>query len=718
MLIKLPKNSCGDCAYVITGKCKSGKKCGNYIDIQPTCDNCGKKVGCKKFGKLCKKWEADLDDSFVQMLLKISRFDDIPKEIAGKLDTRDFKKSPNFLAHCLDRIEIEPYPRQLQIGLVLFCEICPACSNPDYFNLFDQSLDNIMDNLAITEWGICPRCGKNRFQIIEENDWLHWHNELVGVAGQRSGKTELNQMLCSYLWEWYTFLPGIPSQTFGLSKTTKLSMTFVAITFKQAKDTLWDPFLGSIRNNSWLHRYHKYIEEKSEELGIPEQIRIEDTFIVYNHKNLRAIPTGPDKRINRGYTRFEFSIDELGWFTGGEHAVKLNPDEVYKALSNSLKTIRIAVNSLKRKQKEFVDIPQAFSINISSPRASRDGIMRLLYQSRKIPSMYAFHFPTWEMNPNTRREDFEDEFAKDPKAAQRDFGAFPPLIDSPYITSILYIRERYEKASYRNAIKYKTTLLRKKSKTGESFFTSARIAKTKFSGRPMVIGIDAGYSGNSFGLVCASLNLDFKVDIEGVLEIMPSGSTPVNFNYTYENVISPLIAENDIVVVVFDRWQSIDLSHRILDDFGIEAIRYSLRYADFDLNRQRFLGGQVILPKPEVKDWDQIMESVPDYPESMTDRPVSHFYLQWATVQDSGRRVEKSQDFEDDVFRASQLAITYALDENLVPLMLSGTEKRESASGGAMLMVGMSGNSNSRSMGGQRQTLRSHSMGLVARRNI
>jgi hypothetical protein len=636
--------------------------------MTPECENCYDWSSCTKSKlRICKKWEPLPDSPFVSLLQELSSLGDDTSAL-DFLDDRDFPLAPNWLSFCLDYAGVEPFPKQIEHGLTFFNDRCSYCSNPDYEELYDETLGNILDNIVLLEYGKCPKCKKNRSQMVKKEQDLYWFEELVGVAGQRSGKSEEDAMLAAYVWHWYTKLPGLPSRYFGLLGSTRLHMTFTALTFDQAKKDLWDPFSSYIRDSRWFKDYHTFLDSKCAEMGIESVCKIGENHILYRHKNIQAAPASPDKRTLRGPTRFFSSVDELGWFTGGKHAVKINPDEIYTPLNNSLKTIRTAARRLRKRTKAY-HVPTAYAVNISSPSSARDGIMRLLYKSKRIKTMYSFHLPTWEMNPNYTREDFDDDFEKDPIAARRDFGAMPPLSSSPFLSDPNLLRGRIKK-SKKNCLRY--TLVEVKNSAGGRYI-SAILKAIRPVRRPMLLGIDAGYSGNHFGIILTSYDNAGNVVLEGVAEVKPLPGRPVHFNHVYKKLILPILKTQDIIMVLIDRWQSIAIQSRIEDELDIECVRHSLKYAELELVRSFILGEKVLFPEPEVDSWDDIVKGVEDYEEFFLGRPISHFLLQLVTVQDSGRRIEKSEDVEDDLFRAYALCVRFIQDEDIrIRLMTFG----------------------------------------------
>ncbi len=666
MLIKRVKREakpCLDCAFKTVQSCFKIERCNRYIPITPNCSNCARKEDCINAYVVvhCGKWEPDSNSPFLSLVKELS---DLKNTVSSKahalIDDSDFKLAPNFLEFCLSYLNITPYPKQIEEASRFFNDICWHCSNPKYENLFDESLGDILDNIVFLEYGVCPKCKRNRFQIIKEYpEKSQWFNEFVGVAGQRSGKSRLATMISAYVWHWYFKLGNNPSKFYGLLDES-LNFTLIGLTYGQAIRNLWTAFSRYIRESSWFSDLHKMINTRCKELGIDDAVKFPDSFIVYKHKNMECSPMGPDKRILRGPTRPLVVIDELGWFTGTKAAIKINPDEVYTALSNSLGTIRTHFFLLKKARKLF-HIPTGYAISISSPSSARDKIMRLLYLSRKAKSIYAFHLPTWEMNPFWGRhtQQMQNEFDTNPNV-MRDFGAFPPLAESPFIAELSPIHE--VAIQKKNFFNYKLVMIQSKSRKK---YVSIRMNKMEPSGKPLLIGVDAGRNGNAFAIVATSYNSSGQLTLEGAIEVKPLPDLPVNFSDVYKHALKPILETQQVVALLVDQWQSIDLIDKVDENYGdrTDAIRYSLRYSDFELARQRLLGESVVLPKPEVKDWSKILKGVEDYEEFFVGRPISHLYLQLATVQDSGRRVEKSGDLDDDLFRALMLCVHFTFDE-------------------------------------------------------
>jgi len=461
-------------------------------------------------------------------------------------------------------------------------------------------------------------------------------------------------MTACYQLHRFLKLPN-PSHYFKLLKNTMLHMIFVAITYKQAADTLWEPFRSYYDDSPWFKEYHKMLDYYGEKVGKPFY-DIKATYIRYDHKKLTAYALGPDKRKLRGRTGFFCSVDELGWFHGADKAVKLNPDQICKALENSLQTLRSACE-IKRDKFKIINCPDALFINISSPSAANDKIMRLVRESAS--NRYAFHLPTWEMNPMITRKSLEPRFRDNPIAAERDFGANPPLSDAPYISNPETVRNVIHQ-EIKNKCKY-STIYSQDSLKHTTLKVKNFLMKDLDRSVNYVLGIDTGHSKNAFAVVLQHYNCSNKCAVVDLaLEIRPEDGFTIHFPAMFNMVIKPITDKARVALVVFDKWQSINYEDE-LHDLGIEADRYSLKHEDFVTIRGYLFSMKITLPRPEL-DFEEIINPIKEYPKFLEGKPISHLIYQMLTVRDLGRMVTKGLGVDDDVFRAWCLGIKYLFD--------------------------------------------------------
>lgn len=584
-----------------------------------------------------------------------------------RLNDGDFKLANNFLEFCISDqgLKTKPFTAQALIGIKLFGEYCYKCSDVDYFDNYHvkDSLSKLQTKIALLNHGKCPHCKRTQHHYFSKNR-LSIYSEIAVAAGQRSGKSAVVAMLAAYILHRMLKLQN-PNEVYGLARSNVFHGTFVALTYAQAKDTLWDPFYGNLLESPWFQGYHALLHEHHERTG-EELAKLNDTFVSYKHRRLVIYPAGPDKRTLRGRTRFLAGIDEIGWFDNSADTskVKMSANEVYIALERSLLTVRAAAQNLW--ERGFTEIPTGYFLNVSSPSSVRDKVMELVRKAQGSRKILGLIRPTWEMNPNVTKKHLAEEFKADPVAAMRDYGAQPPLSSNAFLTSGLVTGVIGEKI---NGI-----VLQHKNKTSKKSGETMRyasISKVRRSNKPSCLALDAGYVNNSFAFAVGHLEDHKFPQIDIVGEIMPLPGMRLNFSRIYEEVIVPLVDARNVQLVAADRWNSIKILSDIEEEEEVETRQYSLKYADMRLFKDYIENKQLILPDPKRTLEEITKYSQSDYPSCFKDDPIGHFYLQLLTVQDTGSSVVKGDQLTDDMVRASMLCVRMLLDDDHAELWSS-----------------------------------------------
>lgn len=582
-----------------------------------------------------------------------------------KISDRDFPQAPNFFTFCVSDkyLNQKPFLEQALIGTKVLAEYCPDCSDLEWIehtHKVDDSLHMFETKVALLNKGMCTHCGKNRSYFVKKGR-LNFYYEAALSVGQRGGKSAWLGMMAAYLTHLQLKLQK-PNEVYGLLRANILHGTFAALTYAQAKDTLWEPYYGHLTDSPWFTQYHSMLDDASEKYG-EELYKLKDTFVMYRHRRILVYPAGPDKRTLRGRTRFMASIDELGWFPNDANnsKVKMNANEVYIALERSLLTVRASAESLMK--QGFYNIPTAYFLNISSPSSVRDKIMELVRKAQGSKKIYGVIKPTWEMNPKVPRSALDEEFRKDPVAAMRDYGAEPPLTASPFIAS----RSAVEACFGTKSNPIRIAHAQKKSKDG-TITRYAHIEKMGHTGKPSVLAIDAGYTNNSFALCVAHLEDHKFPRIDMLVEIIPLPGIPLNYSLIYQEILMPLIDGRNVVLVGADRWNSLKILSDIEEEFEIQTVQHSIKYAEMQVFKSYVLDQQLMFPLPKG-DVDEILKyDQSDYPNCFKGKPAEHFVLQLLTVQDTGASVTKGDQLTDDLVRASMLATTLLLDPQYTEL--------------------------------------------------
>uniref|UniRef100_A0AB39CE02 Terminase large subunit n=1 Tax=Pseudomonas phage HRDY3 TaxID=3236930 RepID=A0AB39CE02_9VIRU len=468
-----------------------------------------------------------------------------------------------------------------------------------------------------------------------------------------------------------------PAQFYGLSRTTMLQGTFAALTYTQAKDTLWTPFYGALVEGQWFKQYFGMLKHYENVYG-EKLFKLTDTFVDFRVRGLQYHPMGPDKRVMRGRTRVFISIDEIAYFDADKDSnkVKISAYEVYDALVNSLFTVRGAADALLN--RGFDDVLSAYAMNVSSPTSKNDMIHELLNRAKEGSSIYGIHRPTWMVNPNFKRTSkiIVEAYKKDPVSAEKNFGANPPMIANPFLANHKFIMNCEGEA--RNALKL-TTQFKNSKKLGQSFMY-ATVEKCKKSGRASILAIDAGEKDNSFSIAGGHVDENFNLVVDLIGEIIPLPGFRINHSLVYSEVILPIMQRRNVKVLLADRWNSL----KLLDDAALDmgdpeaddgmpsfiSKQHSLKYVDMVGVRTRMEQGQIILPRSELKVSSLLDALDSNYREFYADKPIAHLFKQMFTIKDLEKGVGKGDGYTDDNWRAMALLLWGLMEEEFVGMLM------------------------------------------------
>ena len=109
-----------------------------------------------------------------------------------------------------------------------------------------------------------------------------------GILSHNSGKSHtVGTYMFPYLMHRLLKLQK-PAQFYGLSRTTMLQGTFAALTYTQAKDTLWTPFYGALTESNWYKQYHGMLRHYENVYG-ERLFKLTDTFVDYRVRGLQCV---------------------------------------------------------------------------------------------------------------------------------------------------------------------------------------------------------------------------------------------------------------------------------------------------------------------------------------------------------------------------------------------------------------------------------------------
>jgi hypothetical protein len=589
------------------------------------------------------------------------------------------------------------WAKQAEQAVRLFCEYCPTCSDQEFLENVpvDASVGTFRSKVVLLEHGVCPQCKKNKCELFDKLPW-----ELVSCLGQRSGKTALTGgVIVPYYIHRFLELRN-PARFYGLMSNAFFEVTFVAVTAGQIKRTLWQAFKEAIAQSPWFTDYIAKLRQVEREKGFDKGtlVKVMDSYIWFGNKQLGCSYAAADMKSLRGSTRVLAAIDELGWFNANKEAVRANSDETYAALSNSLRTVRSASDRLW-KQGEYKTMP-AIMANISSPSSQYDKMMSLLKEGERDKRKVCFHLASWEASPLITRESLETEEQNNPVKFWRDFGAVPPLADSPFIESARAIADM--QTPNKPLISWRVKFIKDKIDPERNRYVAADIIGTISDSRarmvPRCIAVDCGETQNSFAVGIYHLEpaggedgSRFHLVVDAIIEAKPekileTGEIiPVHFP-TMFSLVKTLCDRNKglhVKAVLYDRWQSTGQIQE-LRDMKVKAEKYSPKEADFKNLRNLVYGGNLKMPRWEHKDLTDL--DITDV-DQIRQAPYTHMAVQFATVRGVGKKIIKPEAGDDDLFRTTVLASWY-MTENQKDFLVKvqGTNSGQTTRVGALAL--------------------------------
>ena len=137
------------------------------------------------------------DSIDIVALIKEAKASKVPRDL--KFDDSSLPEASNFYqwAASPDYLNYTPFLEQILIGVRLFAEFCPTCSNVEWMDINNhepqEGIPGMLKNVTLLEHGVCPKCNGRRSQFFK-NKKLKFYNELAVCAGQRCvvGSTLLN----------------------------------------------------------------------------------------------------------------------------------------------------------------------------------------------------------------------------------------------------------------------------------------------------------------------------------------------------------------------------------------------------------------------------------------------------------------------------------------------------------------------------------------------
>ena len=612
-----------------------------------------------------KKSEDRIDDAAIGDFNPLKMVEDsinsgFDPSIAQEIDEREINWCPNIWSWIVDPAYLDVktiYPTQIQVLLRLFGDVCPWCSDFEYyitdFNVL-ETLGNIRDKITLLEFGKCPTCGKTRLDQYHAGLW-DFPNELDLCWGMRSGKSAIVGILASYHLHKFLHIPD-PASYFNLLKGSLLVMRFVALTAGQANESIWHQFTRSVETCAWFGQYHDFLKHHEKRMGV-ELVKWLNTQFTYTHKKVTGYYIGAAIDTSRGRTAFGSFFDEIGWWLGHDQAKRANAHETYQAYQKASRTIRNAANT--KFLEGHYDVPTALMACVSSTSSKTDYMMHLIKLAKKDKKRVASHKASWEVNPEFAKNPDELKAERDNnlKAFLRDYGSVPPFSDSPFIDN----EDQVFKLAKLEIPKWGVV-----TEVNDIGMYLDAEGVEKDPNIPYCLSIDLGHSKCGYAASLLKLKEDdfSTIQIAGLFAIYPHEGKVVDMASTFTYFVKRITELVPIRLIVYDQWQS-KTQIQELQGAGVNATQYSMTFQDFSYFRNQLMQSKLEYPKTEIPIED-VDKSPDSHQEILYPRPYLHFMWQLLSVSEYGNKVGKG-DGHDDLFRAVALGCRFLWDDDFRP---------------------------------------------------
>ncbi len=392
-------------------------------------------------------------------------------------------------------------------------------------------------------------------------------NELILQLGKGSGKDFISTVACAYVVYKLLCLKD-PATYFGKPAGDAIDLINVAINAQQAKNVFFKGFKTKIEKSPWFAG--KYNAKA-------DSVEFDKSITVYSGHS--------ERESHEGLNLLMAVLDEISGFatevnTGNEQGK--TADNIYKAFRGSVDSRfpdlgKVVLLSFPRYQgdfisqryesviaeKETIERTHTFIMNEDLPHDNPGNQFEISWDedtilSYKVPRVYAFKRPTWEVNPTRKIEDFKLAFYTDLGDAMMRFACMPTYSSDAFFKQ----KEKLEKCmNTRNPLdqfrRFDATF---KADPEKVYYIHADLAQKHDKCAVAIAHVDKW------------VNIQVIKDYEQVAPIVvvdavawwePRAEGPVNLSEVKQWIINLRREGFNIGMVSFDRWQSFDIQNEL-----------------------------------------------------------------------------------------------------------------------------------------------------------
>ena len=392
-------------------------------------------------------------------------------------------------------------------------------------------------------------------------------NELILQLGKGSGKDFISTVACAYVVYKLLCLKD-PAIYFGKPAGDAIDIINVAVNAQQAKNVFFKGFKTKIEKSPWFAG--KYNAKA-------DSIEFDKAITVYSGHS--------ERESHEGLNLLMAVLDEISGFatevgTGNEQGK--TADNIYKAFRGTVDSRfpdlgKVVLLSFPRYQgdfisqryesviadKETVERKHTFIMNEDLPHDDPGNQFEISWDedtiiSYKIPRVYAFKRPTWEVNPTRKIEDFKLAFYTDLGDAMMRFACMPTFASDAFFKQ----KDKLEKCmNTRNPLdsfrRFDETF---KPDPDKVYYIHADLAQKHDKCAVAIAHVDKW------------VNIQVIKDYEQVAPIVvvdavawwePRAEGPVNLSEVKQWIMNLRRQGFNLGMVSFDRWQSFDIQNEL-----------------------------------------------------------------------------------------------------------------------------------------------------------
>ena len=392
-------------------------------------------------------------------------------------------------------------------------------------------------------------------------------NELILQLGKGSGKDFISTVACAYVVYKLLCLKD-PATYYGKPPGDAIDIINVAVNAQQAKNVFFKGFKTKIEKSPWFAG--KYNPKA-------DSVEFDKAITVYSGHS--------ERESHEGLNLLMAVLDEISGFatevgTGNEQGK--TADNIYKAFRGSVDSRfpdlgKVVLLSFPRYQgdfisqryesviadKETIERKHIFIMNEDLPHDDPGNQFEISWDedtivSYKIPRVYAFKRPTWEVNPTRKIEDFKLAFYTDLGDAMMRFACMPTYSSDAFFKQ----KEKLEKCmNTRNPLdqfrRFDETF---KPDENKVYYIHADLAQKHDKCAVAIAHVDKW------------VNIQVIKDYEQVAPIVvvdavawwePRAEGPVNLSEVKQWIMNLRRQGFNLGMVSFDRWQSFDIQNEL-----------------------------------------------------------------------------------------------------------------------------------------------------------